>query len=463
MKTLNAYIQQKMDKYFIPGAALGIDMEGERIYDETFGYRHVNKKLPVTADTVFGIASMTKSFTCVAIMQLQEAGKLFVHDSVKNYLPNFKTPYPVYTNDITIHHLMTHTSGLPPLKTHVLARKRSIDKDPSAKDYGLDVTANDGEPIDTYADLIDYLANEKYEMLGKPGRTYSYSNDAYGLLGAIIEAVSGKSYEQYITDHILEPCQMTRSFILLDDLQTFANDLTELYVAREDGDETIVYEAPVWWDAPAMRAAGYIKSTVNDILKYLNSFYEKDSENAILSEESISKMFYPHVKYEPGKFYGYGFRITPNGPKGMTLIDHGGGLKAVSSMMCLIPEKELSGVVLTNLSGVPAGDLLLGSVKHTFGLSISDSFRQFKDQPIEKTTLERFTGTYASDEGMKVTFFMSNDQLMIQSGLKAEPLRYIGNNMFMQPNSDRIIQFLKNKNGCIDRVFYQSRHIFKKD
>src|SRR5699024_10181073 len=99
------------------------------IYDETFGYRHVNKKLPVTTDTVFGIASMTKSFTCVAIMQLQEAGKLFVHDSIKNYLSNINTSYPVYTNDITFHHLMTHTSNLPTLKAHVLARKRSIDKD----------------------------------------------------------------------------------------------------------------------------------------------------------------------------------------------------------------------------------------------------------------------------------------------------------------------------------------------
>src|SRR5699024_1662588 len=133
-----------------------INIDGKRVYDKGFGYRDVEQQLQVTEDTVFGIASMTKSFACVAIMQLQEAGKLSVHGPVKTYLPNFRVPHPTYTDQITIHHLMTHTSGLPPFKTHVFARKRSIDADPSAKDVGLTVTDNEGDPIDTFDELIDY-------------------------------------------------------------------------------------------------------------------------------------------------------------------------------------------------------------------------------------------------------------------------------------------------------------------
>src|SRR5699024_2987234 len=145
----------------IPGASVAVEINGVRKYGHGFGYRHVDKQLPVTAETIFGIASMTQSFACVAIMQLQEAGMLSVHDPVINYLPNFHVHQSTYTNKITIHHLMTHTSGIPPLKTHVFARKRSIDQDPAAKDYGLNLVDNEGEAIDTFDELIDYLGSTK--------------------------------------------------------------------------------------------------------------------------------------------------------------------------------------------------------------------------------------------------------------------------------------------------------------
>src|SRR5690625_1056312 len=295
----------------IPGVSLALNENGLKVYEKGFGYRDVAKKLQVDSDTIFGIASMSKSFTCVAIMQLQEAGKLSVHDPVSKYLPNFRVPQSKYTDQITIHHLMTHTSGIPPLKTHVYARKRSIDQDPSAKDYGLNLVDNEGDPIDTFDQLIEYLATANYKLLGEPGTEFSYSNDTYGLLGIIIEKVSGQTYEQYLQEHIFKPCGMTRSFVLLDELDNYDN-VTELYVKRKTEDESTVYAAPLWWDAPAMRAAGYIKSTANDILKYLQSFITHDADQKILSDKSIQEMFTPHVEFEPGKFYGYGFRIIPN-------------------------------------------------------------------------------------------------------------------------------------------------------
>jgi len=173
--TYEANAKKVIETEQIPGASVAIAINGKRKYEHGFGYRHVDKQLPVTAETVFGIASMTKSFACVAIMQLQEAGKLSVHDPVVNYLPNFHVPESTYTNKITIHHLMTHTSGIPPLKTHVFARKRSIDQDPAAKDYGLNLVDNEGEAIDTFDELIDYLGSTDYELLGEPGTEFSYS------------------------------------------------------------------------------------------------------------------------------------------------------------------------------------------------------------------------------------------------------------------------------------------------
>src|SRR5690625_1270448 len=460
MLTFERQAKQLIEKEQIPGVSLALNEDGARVYEQGFGYRHVERQLPVTPDTVFGIASMSKSFTCVAIMQLQEAGKLSVHDPVIKYLPNFRLPNQTYAKQITIHHLMTHTSGLPPLKTHVFARKRSIDQDPAAEDYGLNLVDNEGDAIDTFEELIDYLASADYELLGKPGTEYSYANDTYGLLGIIIEVVSGQTYESYLKEHIFQPCGMDNSFVLLDELDYYEN-ITELYVKKQTENESTVYAAPLWWDAPAMRAAGYIKSTVNDVSKYLQSFITDNTERKILSDESIQEIFKPHVEYEPGKFYGYGFRVTPNYLDGCTLIDHGGGLKAVSSMMCLIPEKEFTGVVLTNLADVPADKLLLGAVHERFDQPFDFSPINYKMINVPREVLEKVQGTYASGEGMKVIFVIDSEQLAIQMKGKLEHLKYIGDLMFIRPDGGRIIRFIEDENGAITRVFHQSRQINK--
>ena len=260
MDLFEQYANDLIDEHLIPGVGIAFNQNNKRIYEKAFGYRNVENLLPINADTVFGIASMTKSFTCVAIMQLQEAGKLSVHDEIVKYLPEFKTKDEKKTKKITIHHLMTHTSGLPPIATHVYARKRSIDQDPSAKDYGLDLVNNPEAAIDTYEELISYISNQDFQLLGEPGMEFSYSNDCYGLLGIIINRVSGQTYEDYIIEHILQPIQMDNSFFDLSKIEEKDN-VTSLYMSRHTSKGLEVYEAPLWWDAPSMRAAGYLKST----------------------------------------------------------------------------------------------------------------------------------------------------------------------------------------------------------
>lgn len=460
MQAFETYAQQIIKQEQIPGVGIGINEQGTTTYDHGFGYRNIAKNKPVTNDTIFGIGSMTKSFTCVAIMQLQEAGKLSVHDPVIKYLPKLRVPHPTYGEKITIHHLMTHTSGIPPLKSHVYARKRSVDQDPAAKDYGLNLVNNQGRPIDTYDDLIQYLADESYKLLGKPGTEYSYANDTYGLLAAIIEKVSEQTYDEYLKTNIFQPLKMTRTFILLDELENFDN-ITELYIKKQSDDNPTVYAAPVWWDAPALRATGYIKSTVTDILNYLNSLLGIANNPAILSQESIDQLFHPHVEYEPGKYYGYGFRITPNYTDGITLIEHGGGLKGVSSMMCLIPEKQLTATILTNLSSVPADRILLGALNNRLGKPFDYKRIEYKTTPLKAEKLENYAGTYASEEGMKVTFSIKNEQLMIKEKTEDIPLSYMGNNEFFIPENNQYVRFIKNKHGNIERVFYKHRQINK--
>src|SRR5699024_3134522 len=115
---------------------------------------------------------------------------------------------------------------------------------------------------------IDYISTLDITLLGPPGTQFSYSNDSYGLLGVIIARASGQSYESYIEEKILKPANMVNSFFDLDELDT-RNNVTTLYASKKEDGNQKVYAAPVWWDAPSMRAGGYLKSTVNDILNYL--------------------------------------------------------------------------------------------------------------------------------------------------------------------------------------------------
>ena len=134
-----------------------------------------------------------------------------VHDNIVDYLPELKASGG-QVERITIHHLMTHTAGYPPLATHVYARKNSIEQDPSAKDYGLDLLNNPGPHIETYDEMLAFMATDDFEWLGEPGQFYSYSNDSYGLLGVIISRASGQPYEEFIEENILKPAGMNNSF-----------------------------------------------------------------------------------------------------------------------------------------------------------------------------------------------------------------------------------------------------------
>ncbi|HEX5565287.1 MAG TPA: serine hydrolase domain-containing protein [Sporosarcina sp.] len=461
VKPFETYAQEYVGKHLIPGAIIGIDSNGERMYELEFGYRNVAQKLPVSANTVFGIASMTKSFTSAGIMKLQELGKLSVHDKVVDYLPELKkSGGPV--ERITLHHLMTHTAGYPPLATHVYARKNSIEKDPSAKDYGLDLLNNPGPHIETYDEMLAFMANDDFEWLGEPGQFYSYSNDSYGLLGVIISRVSGQPYEEFIEENILEPAGMKNSFFDMERLDE-AEDVATLYMKAKDGSH--VYEAPLWWDAPSMRAVGYLKSTANDILRYLEMYWNEGivGGTRILSKESIGQMIHPHIEYEPGRCYGYGLRIIPD-YFGSTLISHGGGLKGVSSYMCAIIEKKKAGVILTNVSDVPAGDLLMSTLNVTEGRKLDASPSTFETREIDAAELQKYVGSFISSEGMNVKVGLKEGKLTIESNEVCRTLKCIGENFFIdEEENDGILQFIESESGEIERIVYGGRHIMKEN
>ena len=448
-------------KYMIPGVAIGLAQNAISIYEKGFGFRNIDNQLPVTMNTVFGIASVTKSFTCIAILQLQEAGKLSVQDPVVKYLPEFSTLTNA-TDKMTVHHFMTHSAGLPPLPTILYANKKSMDTNQS--EYS-DFKNNDSnqKSIHDYEQLMEFISQLEFDLLGEPGSEFSYSNDSYALLGAIIERVSGVPYERYIKENILLPAGMVNSCFLFEELQSNKN-ITSLYASRKKDNEAEIYEDSTWLDAPSMRAAGYLKSTVRDMLKCTEIFTNngKVGENQILNTNSVQQMIYPHIEFAPGKYYGYGFIITPN-YHGGTLVEHGGNFKGIASQLCIIPEREIAGVILTNLARVPSPTILKGALnifENRNFYAIPESYEEFECALQEQYEYE---GTYISIAENRFTISVEDGILKFSLYDESIPIQCIGKDLFLASVRDQseVIRFIRNNKGEIVRLAYHYRQYHK--
>jgi len=464
MSAFEGYAKGLIQKYQIPGTAIGFAQNGVPVYEKGFGYRDLERGLPVTMDTVFGVASVTKSFTCVAILQLQEQGKLSVHDPVVKYLPEFSTPTDD-TEKMTIHHFMTHSAGIPPLPSLIYAKKRSLDLDPAPNDYpGLTIDKDDKhEPIDTYEQLMEFIAGLEFDLLGEPGTQFSYSNDSYALLGTIVQRVSGISFEKFVKDNILVPCGMEHTCFEIDELKDYDN-ITSLYAARKVEGGLEVYESPVWWESPSMRGAGALKSTVNDMLKYAEIIRNngKVGDNQILSKESVELMTTPYIECSPGRFYGYGFMITPD-YHGGTLVEHGGNLKAIASQICIIPERGITGMILTNLAGVPATTIMSGALNDIEGRAVDATPIPYTKHELSAEELKDYEGNYTSSEGMSLSITIGDGVLEFFTQGTSFPIQCIGPDLFLAIVQDQseLIRFVRDETGEIERVAYHMRQFPK--
>lgn len=465
MTQLEAFAQKLMEDAKLPGAFIGIAKDGEMQYAGGLGLRDLEQQAVVTEDTVFGIGSITKSFTCVGIMQLQEAGKLSVHDAVVTYLPEFRTKEEERTKRITIAHLMSHTSGLPSLPTLYYAMRRSMEIDPAVKENpnsSVDLTAH--EPIDTYEQLMAFIDSLDVELLGEPGTEFSYSNDGYALLGAIIERVSGQTYESYIKEHILEPAGMKHTVFLIEDLGDYDN-ITTLYTSKKGEDGKEVFAAPLWWDAPSMRAAGFIKSTGRDMLAYAEIFRTGGlvGDRRILSEDSVRQMIGNYAGLEPTRHYGYGFMVTPDF-RGGTLIEHGGAIKGVAAQLCIVPEQGITCVILTNLDGSPSTELLAATLNTAQGLPVEEPVVLYPDYAVSADTLNEFVGEYKSGEGEKVQVSLNEAGLEMQLQGMTFPLRPVKEDCFvfkMGTGLEKYMRFIRTETGDVSRVSFHFRQLIK--
>ena len=399
---LDRFVPSFLRRRHIPGLALGLLRSGRRVLARGWGQRDRSADLPATEQTVFGIASMTKSFTALAILRLEEEGALRVDDPVVRHLPEFRTPAPRWTRKVTLGHLLSHSSGLPPLPSIYYTSARSVRRDPPydprvARRVGVDP---DHRPIDTYEGLLEYLATERYRWLGPPGRQFSYSNEGFGLLGAVIERASGRTYESFLEEAIFRPAGMRRTTFDTG-IMLRSPEVTTLYAPRRTGRAGRLVASDEWWEDGCMRAAGAIRTNVDDLLHYLAIYLDggRVGRERIVGPKALRAMLTPRIEVRPGVSYGLGIAVRPR-YHGHRLAFHSGGLKGVSSEFAVVPDAGVGGVVLSNVELAPVERVLEVGLNGLLGLPTTTSFFEPPPPGPPPASLAEFGGYYCSGEGI---------------------------------------------------------------
>lgn len=301
---INEYLNEYMKLWPFSGV-ISVVKNGEIIFNQGYGMANVEHSIANTPKTKYKIASLTKQFTCAGIMILQEKGLLNVKDSMSKFFPE----YPEFDERITVHHLMTHTSGL-------FNDLLELDSYPIIKKYIL-----------THKETLDIFKDMPAEF--EPGEDWSYCYFAYYLLGVIIERVSGMPYIEFLRENIFEPLGMKNTG--LDDyFEILPNKVSGYYLS---GDSLVHGEI----DTVNAFSAGAMYSTAEDILIWDKALYG----NIILSEKSKKEMFTP-VKEN----YGYGWFIDEKFNK--KRVHHSGGGNGFNHQLHRYIDDETTILVLSN-------------------------------------------------------------------------------------------------------------------
>lgn len=293
-----------------PGAVFLVAKAGEPVYRKAFGMANLELQVPMDTEMVFEIGSMTKQFTAVAVLLLEEQGKLSLDESITKYIPD----YPVQGKTITVHHLLTHTSGIKSFTS--MKPLRTIERQ--------DLSSSE---------LLDFFKDEPMDF--EPGAQFKYNNSGYMILGYLIEQVSGQSYADFVQTHIFQKLGMHAS--------RYASH-SELIPHRAYGyhqKEEYVNKTFVSTSLPY--ASGSLMSTVDDMQRWNEALHS----DQLISAEGRAKLFQNYT-LDTGENidYGYGWHISKVGKQ--LSYEHGGSIFGFKSMGVYLPEADIYVVGLSN-------------------------------------------------------------------------------------------------------------------
>lgn len=392
------------------GLAVLVEKDGKVLYKKEKGFADMENKRMVDANTVFRIGSVTKQFTATAILKLSEMGKLELNDPLTKFVPDFPDG-----DKVTIHHLLTHTSGI----------KSYTDQ----SDF-MDKVTN----AIKLKNLIEEIKGLGYDF--EPGAQWRYNNSGYMLLEFIIETTSGSSYEKFLQKNLFNPAGMKNTGIYKNK-SSYKNEA--LGYSMDKG-----IKRSIDWDMTWAGAAGNIYSTTEDLLKWNKTVFG----HKIISKESLKKAHTP-VKLNDGSTNPYGYGWSMSEFKEQKRIGHSGGLHGFLSYLVYYPEIDASVAVLSNCMP-PKNVNPANFAEKLTDIFFEEHLKQNMTVKVDTDLYDKYLGKYEYPGGAVMTVTRDGDHLMAKiSGQATYELFPKGDHQFFWKVVDAEVRFVLDDKGLV--------------
>lgn len=318
---LNNYIENYLKEYRVPGASVAIVQNGKIFYTKSWGVTGESEQL-VNSETPFTIGSISKSLTGLGIMKLINENVIELDDPVQKYIPWFTLEDQQASAQITIKHLLTHTSGI---STYA----------------GLAISDKESNDTDAIKNNVKSLSNVK--LTAPIGVKHQYSNANFLILGALIEEVTDQSFAEFMEQNVFLPLEMKNAGADRD------SAYSKGYLSGYQSWFGYPRKSSVAYDNSGA-PYGYITASVEDMIQYIK-FISKQDFNHYLNEENMNLYGTPHVQTGEDRYYGLGIRISKPDSK-EEMLWHSGSTPDSHAELFYIPENDWGGVILTNKNNV---------------------------------------------------------------------------------------------------------------
>ena len=408
---VDEYLNASMKIKRFSGTVL-IARNGQPLVSKGYGMANIEDGTANTPQTKFRVGSVTKQFTSMAVMMLQERGKLNVADPVCKYVPDC----PPAWQPITIRHLLTHTSGIPNYT--------------SFPDFSTVARTKMTVPA-----LVDVFKNKPLDFT--PGEKYNYSNSGYVLLGYLIERVSGKSYQDFLRENIFAPLRMMNSGY--DGIMLLSHRAAGY--AMDPETDSIINAAYIDMSIPF--SAGSLYSTVGDLLLWDQALYT----DRLVSRKTLDEIFTPFKNN-----YAYGWGVSKQFNR--SVIAHSGGIYGFASHISRYPDDRVTVIVLTNNEGVAANNVAsdLGAIVFGEPYKLPAPLKLVSVAP---GVLDSYVGQYKIPSSAVLDISNESGKLMMVQGGQAASKRELlptSQTEFVLKGTELQIKFVKDDKGQVTQL-----------
>lgn len=359
LDALDPFVEKLMADFEVTGLSIGIVQNDSVIYSKGFGVTEIGTAQKVNDQTIFGIGSISKSFTALTLGILVDEGKVNWDDRVKDYLPYFELYDPYVTENFTIRDLLTHKTGLNDVSGGTLW-------------YHTDFSRTD------IIKRLKYL-----EPVSGFREKTAYQNVMFVVAGEIVKEITGVSWDEFLSKRVFKPVEMSHS-TSISSVRESSTNIARPHIWNENFEKTAIVQE----QGDNLAAAGFIYSSASEMNNYMrlllnDGIYKNDT---IVSKDVIEEIFRPQVLFQimgppfGNEFssYGLGWWITPI--KGHKIIEHSGGIDGMSAQLFMVKDLNMGVVILTNVSKEPASFLLKAKLLE---LILDDTSFDFYDRVIE--------------------------------------------------------------------------------